>query len=404
MPVSAPAASAFQAPHGAGRVAAEQHQQRGRGQRKAQGQEQHGRDAGQRGLDQHEGGAPDHACSEPAPPRPRAAGSPAAPRGRDAAPRIRSSSRRKMRFRPRSRPSGRNHSCVVWAPPPTPPAADGDGRNAQRERNIGVGGGAIQVRANAQVRIHGAHVLQNGGVLGQRRRRARADLLHFGRRPCRRWRAGFRYRGRAPWPPSSRSTSSSIFWLLSERMSTLARAVWGMALTPDPPSISPTLNGRFGRALQARFRRTAPPRGTAHAADCPRRNRSSYGRRGRVKAISKRRLPRRAVGDVVDVGAIHHHQGLDLARQRRLLGRDTACPAGCPRPPRPHWPPAAGRSRESGQLRRTLFQTRAMASRAARPAPLSATPGPRKRPSASTEISSFPRGAITVSRCAVSAT
>ena len=44
------------------------------------------------------------------------------------------------------------------------------------------------------------------------------------------------------------------------------------------------------------------------------------------------------------------------------------------------------------------------ASRAASPAPLSETPGPRNRPSASTEISSLLRGASTVSRCAVSAT
>lgn len=30
--------------------------------------------------------------------------------------------RRSSRLRPRSRPSGLNHSPVVWAPPPEPPA------------------------------------------------------------------------------------------------------------------------------------------------------------------------------------------------------------------------------------------------------------------------------------------
>ena len=45
-----------------------------------------------------------------------------------------------------------------------------------------------------------------------------------------------------------------------------------------------------------------------------------------------------------------------------------------------------------------------MASSAARPAPLSETPGPCNRPSGSMEISSLLRGARTVSRCAVSAT
>src|ERR1035441_7714293 len=49
-------------------------------------------------------------------------------------------------------------------------------------------------------------------------------------------------------------------------------------------------------------------------------------------------------------------------------------------------------------------QARAMASKAASPAPLSETPGPWKRPPASTEISPGLRGASTVSRCAVSAT
>ena len=94
---------------------------------------------------------------------------------------------------------------------------------------------------------------------------------------------------------------------------------------------------------------------------------------------------------MVGVGAIHHHEGLDLPGQRRLLGQVA------------HAGQVAfalfahvGRQQQAAAgtraVWRTPFQTRAMASRAARPAPLSATPGPRKRPSASTEISSFPRG------------
>src|ERR1035441_7597895 len=54
---------------------------------------------------------------------------------------------------------------------------------------------------------------------------------------------------------------------------------------------------------------------------------------------------------------------------------------------------------DSGSLAAVL-QVRAMASRAVRPAPLSETPGPWKRPPASSEISSAWRGASTVSRWA----
>src|ERR1022692_1917898 len=48
----------------------------------------------------------------------------------------------------------------------------------------------------------------------------------------------------------SQSTSSSIFSLLSERMSTLARASGGMAFTLAPPSMKPTLKLDFGGAFK----------------------------------------------------------------------------------------------------------------------------------------------------------
>ena len=41
--------------------------------------------------------------------------------------------------------------------------------------------------------------------------------------------------------------------LLSERMSTLARAAWAIALTLDPALDQPHVDGRFRRTLQARF-------------------------------------------------------------------------------------------------------------------------------------------------------
>ena len=213
-----------------------------------------GRDVLQRLLDHHEGGAPDQGVEDQ---RQVGAGarSPAALAGGGAS-RSRSSraSVSRMRFRPRSRPSGLNHSWGVWAPPPWPPAPMETAGNPEEQGDVGVGRGAVQARADAQVGVHGAHIREDGGVLGQRRRRPRADLPDLGAPPCRRWRAGSPAPAPGRWRRSATSTSSSILSLLSERMSTLARACAGMALMPVPPSINPTLMEDLGGAVQPRIR------------------------------------------------------------------------------------------------------------------------------------------------------
>src|ERR1700681_4544067 len=55
--------------------------------------------------------------------------------------------------------------------------ADGDGRQSQRKRDVGVGGGAIQMRPDAEVRVHGADILQNGSIVGEASAGARSDLF-----------------------------------------------------------------------------------------------------------------------------------------------------------------------------------------------------------------------------------
>ena len=74
----------------------------------------------------------------------------------------------------------------------------------------------------------------------------------------------------------------------------------------------------------------------------------------------------RAGGDVVGVGAVDDQEARDLLGQRRLVAQVPHAAAGCLRPLRPHWRPAAGRAgTPAGSAR--IFQARAMASRAARP-------------------------------------
>ncbi len=119
--------------------------------------------------------------------------------------------------------------------------ANGDGRQAHGQRNVGVGGSAIQMRADAQVRIHRAHGLQDIGVV--------AEDVPPGRDPISLILA-------VTLPPVARSFSvssarstalvssaaiSSSLAGLSERMSTLVRASVGIELMLDPPSMMPKL-------------------------------------------------------------------------------------------------------------------------------------------------------------------
>ena len=187
-----------------------------------------------------------------------------------------------MRFRPRSRPSGRNHSCGGVRAAAQSAGADGDGRNAQRERNVGVGGGAVQVRADAQVRVHRAHVVQDGRILRQRGGRPRADLLQPATVTLS---AGgalvFQVAGALHRGSSAPSTSSSIFSLLSERISTLARAVCGDGVDARAAFDEAHVDGRLRRALQARLgkQRHRPAQRVQRIAHAD--NRSSYARPGR---------------------------------------------------------------------------------------------------------------------------
>ena len=86
------------------------------------------------------------------------------------------------------------------------------------------------------------------------------------------------------------STNWSIRALLSERISTLQRAAWAMALTPLPPSISPTLTDDFG----PESRRVSANRATARQSawtGLPTPKSLQLCPPGPLKVTSKRRLP-----------------------------------------------------------------------------------------------------------------
>src|SRR5690242_13801390 len=58
--------------------------------------------------------------------------------------------------------------------------ADGDGGQSDGERDVCVGGGAIEMRADAEVRINGADAVEDARVFGQASAWARADFLNLG--------------------------------------------------------------------------------------------------------------------------------------------------------------------------------------------------------------------------------
>src|SRR5580704_19075918 len=99
----------------------------------------------------------------------------------------------------------------------------------------------------------------------------------------------------------SESTSSSIFALLSDRISTLARARDGMALTLAPPSMKPTLMLDFGKPLDLElpdlvesFKRTSENWEIARLNACtglPTPKSLQLCPPGPLKITSKRRLP-----------------------------------------------------------------------------------------------------------------
>src|SRR5229473_6174567 len=69
---------------------------------------------------------------------------------------------------------GRMRAAALSARP------DGDCRQADGERNVGVSRGAVKMRADAEVRVHCAHALQNVSVIGKASARPRSDFFYFG--------------------------------------------------------------------------------------------------------------------------------------------------------------------------------------------------------------------------------
>jgi len=183
-----------------------------------------------------------------------------------------------MRLRPRSRPSGRNHSSVVVNASAHSTAADGDGRIPS---DMGMLASVDeQSRCERMPRCAStARTYWRIGALSGRPPPAAPQSPLAWPPPCRRWRAGSRARGRDPRrrPAGPRFVHFPVG--LGADVHFFARAIWGMALTLDPPSIRPTFTADLGSARRCAFRRTAPPRGTTRAADCRHRNRPAMAAR-----------------------------------------------------------------------------------------------------------------------------
>src|SRR5262249_17287213 len=150
-----------------------------------------------------------------------------------------------MRFRARSRPSGRNHSLGVWALPPVPPAPI-ETAGISRESGIFA---SVEAESRWERMPRWASTA---------RRYVRMDAPSASR-PAGREPISFSLP--ATLPPVARSfstlcarstadvrisTSPSIFSLLSERISILALASVGIELMLAPPSITPILKAERG--------------------------------------------------------------------------------------------------------------------------------------------------------------
>ncbi len=204
--------------------------------------------------------------------------------------------------------------------------------------------------------------------------------------PVARWFSISRARSTAA---DSASTSSSIFSLLSERISTLARAVWGMALTLEPPSISPTLTADLG----APSRRVSANSATARHSACsglPTPKSLQLWPPGPVKATSKRRLPSaRLVMWSVLAPSTTTKASICLASGDCL--HRWRMPSRLPSPSSPTLAASSRPQRELGQLA-TPFQARAMASKRGQAGAVIGDAGAAEAAVGSTEISSFAAG------------
>ena len=200
--------------------------------------------------------------------------------------------------------------------------------------------------------------------------------LSLDRHSCRRWPAGFRSRARDPRPPRACPPARPSAYCSRSGCPPWRAPICAMALTLEPPSISPTLMDDFGppsSRVSAKERHGAAQRvhRIADAVIAP----AMAARSGEGDFEAPAAEP--AGGDVVGVGAVDDQERADLPGERRLLAEV------------PHAEQIAlalladvghqqQAERQLGQARSQLFQTRATASSAARPAPLSETPGPVK--------------------------
>src|ERR1019366_7584328 len=145
------------------------------------------------------------------------------------------------------------------------------GRNAHGERQIGVSGRAVQVRPDTQVSVHRANVLQDWRLLRQYGCRPRADLPGLHRHPP----AGL----------------PLVLEIAGPFHRALQRAAWAMALTPLPPSISPTLTDDLGPESSRASANSATARQSAWTG-LPTPKSLQLCPPGPVNVTSNRRLPR----------------------------------------------------------------------------------------------------------------
>ena len=250
------------------------------------------------------------------------------------------------------------------------------------------------------MRVHRADILQDRGVLRERGGGTRTDLLQLPAYLA----SGGALVFKLARPVHRRGEILHQFVHLLVALGAdihLGAGGLGNGVHPRAALDQPHVEGRAGGAVEARLgeqRYRAAHRmeriaGTVIAPAMP---------AGTVKGHFETAAAERAGGDVVGVGAIHHHEGCYLAGQRRFLGQ----------PPHPRQVALALLAGVGGQQQAAseFGPNRAGLPRAPdsqqrrQSGAVVGHARPVRRPSASTAISSFARGASTVSRCAVSAT
>ena len=221
-----------------------------RGQREAQRQKQHRRDVVERLFHNHEGGAPDEGHQRDGQVRGQVPSLPGHRQAACAASAASSDSTSSARRRPSSRFSFENHSALVCAPPPCPPAPMLSAGNPHRQRNIGVGRGAIELRADAQMLIHRPNIGQNRSVFCQPSARPGAGLADARRH------AAPPRRGRSRPPRSSPQSSTARPPARPGPRPTPPAGPPSRAPTPESRSQSPRLQSR--RSSNCTAARAAP--------------------------------------------------------------------------------------------------------------------------------------------------